>query len=105
MSNELRRRQRRRLLAVNIHRDGGELRGCYNLGSMYDHGNGVAQDYGKALTLYTKACNLGSSAGCGGLGNLYRLEHGVFMNSDLARQYLQKGCDMGNTLNCDQLKA
>ena len=32
--------------------DGGDMRGCYNLGVMYTNGNGVEKDLDKAADLY-----------------------------------------------------
>uniref|UniRef100_UPI0026F2B4C3 tetratricopeptide repeat protein n=1 Tax=Campylobacter showae TaxID=204 RepID=UPI0026F2B4C3 len=43
--------------------DGGELRGCNNLGTLYVKGQGVNQDYQKAAQLYQKACDGGDAKG------------------------------------------
>ena len=53
--------------------DGGEMRGCYNLGVMYTNGNGVEKDLGKAVQLFKKACDGGNIHGCRGLDIIYRL--------------------------------
>ena len=37
---------------------------CYNLGLMYQKGNGVKQNCAKALALYEQACKNGEPAGC-----------------------------------------
>ena len=39
--------------------DGGEMRGCNNLGVMYQFGDGVTQDLALALSLYQRACEGG----------------------------------------------
>ncbi len=52
--------------AVKLYRkacNGGNVRGCNNLGNMYDEGKGVPQDYDKAIKLYKKACNGGNALG------------------------------------------
>jgi len=46
--------------------DGGFIDGCYNLGIMYDNGDGVRQDKRKAKELFGKACDGGDMGGCKG---------------------------------------
>ena len=48
--------------------DGGNARGCFNLGLMYYKGRGVKQDDFKAKELYGKACDGGCAGGCYNLG-------------------------------------
>jgi len=57
--------------------DGGEARGCYNLGVMYYNGEGVSQDKVKAAQYYKKACDGGNARGCYNLGILYENGEGV----------------------------
>jgi len=38
----------------------GDAKSCMELGDMYAEGKGVPQDYTKAITLYRKACAIGS---------------------------------------------
>ena len=54
--------------------DGGKMSGCYNLGVMYNNGNGVEKDLGKAAELFKKACDGGEMLGCRGLDIIYRLK-------------------------------
>ena len=44
--------------------DGGEARGCFNLGLMYFNGEGVLLDKKRALELFGKACDLKEETGC-----------------------------------------
>ncbi|WP_241091354.1 SEL1-like repeat protein [Campylobacter showae] len=37
--------------------DDGELSSCHSLGLLYTNGQGVKQDYQKAIQLYQKACD------------------------------------------------
>ena len=53
--------------AVSLHQkacDGGNMRGCYNLGFMYQNGTGVPQDINQALRLYRQACEGGDEEAC-----------------------------------------
>ena len=51
--------------------DGGNMRGCYNLGVMYTNGDGVEKDFSKAAELFKKACDGGEMDGCRNLGVMY----------------------------------
>ena len=53
--------------------DGGDMRGCFNLGLMYAFGSGVEEDFGKAAELLKKACDGGEMHGCRNLDNIYKL--------------------------------
>ena len=57
--------------------DSGVAGGCYNLGLLYDEGQGVNQDYQKAAQLFQKACDGGGALGCSNLGVLYVNGQGV----------------------------
>ena len=51
--------------------DSGNMRGCFNLGIMYDNGNGVEKNEQKAVELYKKACDGGNMDGCRNLVVMY----------------------------------
>ena len=53
--------------------DGGNMRGCYNLGLMYEKGKGVEEDFSKAAQLFKKACDGGEMNACRSLGVINRL--------------------------------
>lgn len=44
--------------------DGGAASGCYNLGFLYQKGQGVGQNFSTAKQYYGKACDLGLQFGC-----------------------------------------
>ena len=48
--------------------DSGEARGCFNLGFLYENGQGVKQDFPTAKQYFGKACDLGLQLRC----NSYR---------------------------------
>ena len=57
--------------------DGGNMRGCFNLGIMYEEGNGVEKDFSKAAELFKKACDGGNMHGCRNLVVMYTNGNGV----------------------------
>ena len=84
--------------------DGGEAKGCFYLGFLYQNGQGVRQDYQKAAQLYQKACDSGQAVGCSNLGVSYQNGQGVKQNFSTAKQYFGKACDLGLQLGCDDYK-
>ncbi len=65
--------------------------GCFNrLGALYFDGNGVPKDYEKAVSLLTKASEMGSKWGCDYLGKAYFYGLGVQQDYIRAREYLEK---------------
>lgn len=48
--------------------DGGSAEGCFYLGSLYEKGEGVAQNKYRASTLYAQACRSGEPLGCSHMG-------------------------------------
>jgi hypothetical protein len=44
--------------------DGGNAKGCFNLGFMYENGRGVRQDYEQALKYFGKACDMDNTNAC-----------------------------------------
>ena len=53
--------------------DGGEMRGCRDLGVMYADGNGAEKDFKKAAELFKKACDGGNMHGCRSLDIIHML--------------------------------
>ena len=80
--------------------DGGDMRGCFNLGTMYANGNGVQKDFSKAAQLFKKACDGGSMYGCYNLGVMYAKGSGVEKDFSKAAELLKKACDGGETNGC-----
>ena len=50
--------------------DGGSMRGCNNLGVLYDHGRGVAENNARARALFRQACNGGNENACENLDKM-----------------------------------
>lgn len=48
--------------------DGGNAKGCFELGKLYENGQGMAQNKYRASTLYAQACRGGESLGCSHMG-------------------------------------
>lgn len=42
----------------------GDTYGCYNLGVLYENGQGVRQSHAKAAKLYKKSCDMRLELGC-----------------------------------------
>ena len=55
----------------------GDARAQYNLGIMYDKGQGVEQSYSEAMRFYRMAAAQGYASAQINLGNMYREGHGV----------------------------
>jgi serine/threonine protein kinase len=73
---------------------------CNTLGAMYDLGDGVALDHGRAAQLYNTSCGLGFAEGCENLASLYAEGAGVGQDKKLARQLYAKACFMGDQSAC-----
>lgn len=80
--------------------DQGDARTQYSLGLMYKHGDGVQQDYKKAVVLYQKASDKGFAAAQANLGVLYYHGQGVIQDYAKAKDYLSKACEGGAQVGC-----
>jgi len=83
--------------------NGGELRGCSDLGVMYSHDRGVAKDEKRAVDLFEKACAGGDMRGCANLGVMFRDGRGVAKDEKRAVDLFQKACDAAEMLACSNL--
>lgn len=81
--------------------EGGKARSCTDLGSMYETGRGVEQDYARAAELFKKGCEGGDMLGCTYLGGLYETGRGVEEDKPQALVLYQKGCQDGIQLACN----
>ena len=77
---------------------------CNLLGIMYETGEGVTRDAGRALTLFRKACEGGIMQSCNRLGVMYGTGVGVTQDLGRAVTFFQKACDGGETQSCSQLE-
>ena len=68
----------------------------FNLGLMYNNGNGVRQDYAKAMEWYTKAANQGHADAQANLGYIYQYGNGVRQDYAKAREWYLKAANQGS---------
>ena len=76
----------------------------YNLGVMYDNGQGVRQDDAEALRWYRKAVEQGNAEAQYNLGVLYAYGHGVRQDLHLSKEWFGKACDGGFQEACNQYR-
>jgi TPR repeat protein len=90
--------------ALQLACSGGDAKSCFDLGVLYEGGNGVPKDKAKAAGFYRKACDAGSAGGCFALGLMYKWGKGVPQNRAKATEFYQKACDAGLAAACDAVK-
>jgi TPR repeat protein len=67
----------------------------YNLGVLYEHGQGVEQDYKRARRWYEKAAACGDASAMYNLGLLYANGRGVEQDYEQARRWYEKAVKAG----------
>ena len=77
--------------------DKGEVDAQYNLGVMYDKGQGVTRDYAVAVSWFRKAADQGFAAAQLSLGVLYENGLGVPQDFTTAVSWYRRAADQGNT--------
>ncbi len=70
----------------------------YNLGAMYNNGEGVTQDYAEAVRWYRKAAEQGYAFAQYSLGNMYELGLGVEQDSAQAVHWFREAAGQGEAL-------
>jgi TPR repeat protein len=83
--------------------DGGERKGCHDLGLMYYKGEGVSQDLNRAAGLYKRACDAGGVGGCLDLGLMYLRGEGVPKDPKRAADFYKHACDDDSPPGCTDL--
>ena len=78
----------------------GDASAQFNLGMMYDKGQGVKQDDVEAVKWYRQAAEQGHAKAQFILGGLYWLGKGVQVNKSLAKEWFSKACDNGDQDGC-----
>jgi hypothetical protein len=81
----------------------GDAKAINNLGSQYQMGFGVPQDYGKAREWYEKAAEKGNADAMNNLGLLYQNGWGVPQDYGKAREWYEKAADKGHALAMNNL--
>ena len=73
---------------------------CWQAGQYYFSGQGVKQDYQKAISLYEMSCDRGKAYACYDLGIVY--EKGMVTKQDItkAKRYFKKGCQLKAQRSC-----
>jgi hypothetical protein len=85
--------------------DGGNLRGCYNLGVAYYRGlGGREKDLAKARGLFERSCTPEEARGCFNLGLMRARAEGGPNDLPGARAALARACEAGNSQGCALLK-
>ena len=74
--------------------------GCYYSGQAYAKGTIVKKDMKKALSFYTKSCELGYTDGCMSVGSDYFYGRDVEKDLDKARIMFTKACEQGSPNGC-----
>ena len=82
----------------------GHAEAQFNLGVMYDNGQGVKQDYFKAFEWYQKAAEQGLAYAQYNLGNMYYNGQGVRQNYTKAKEYFGLACDNKYQAGCDMYR-
>ena len=78
----------------------GNASAQYNLGMMYEKGQGVIQNYVKAAKFYQKAANQGDTSAQNKLGFMYVKGQGVKQSNVKAKELFRKACDGGSEWGC-----
>ena len=74
----------------------GDAIAQFNLGLLYDNGEGVPQDYAAAAGWYRKAADQGNASAQYNLGLLYATGRGVAQDYAAAVSWFRKAADQGN---------
>jgi hypothetical protein len=83
--------------------DGGEPKGCFGVGVMYEEGKGVAKNVKRAVDLYKSACDQSYATGCYNLGLMYGNGRGVPKDLKRAADLYRRACDERNAAACNNL--
>ena len=76
--------------------DQGDAQAQYNLGALYDNGQGVPQNYAEAMKWYRKAADQGDDRDQNNLATMYVKGQGVPQNYAEAMKWYRKAADQGN---------
>ena len=82
--------------ALTAMAEAGNAFAQYNLGSMYDNGRGVAQDYAAAASWYRKAADQGNAFAQSNLGVMYYNGKGVAQDYVQAHKWFNLGATSGD---------
>jgi len=77
--------------------ESGDVEAQFNLGLMYDQGQGVPQNYSEAVKWYRKAADQGHADAQYFIGTMYVQGQGVPLNYTEATKWLKKAAEQGLT--------
>lgn len=75
----------------------------FELGAMFEHGDGVEKDLAKAKEWYEKAAQAGNRQAAFNLGMMHRNGEGIDVNLDAARRWFVRASDAGDVRAAYQL--
>ena len=84
--------------------EAGDVELQFSLGVMYEHGEGVRQDYAEAVRWYRKAAEQGQAESQYNLGLMYEKGKSVPKNRKVAKEWYKKACDNGLQQGCDAIE-
>ena len=79
----------------------GNAAAQFDLGMMYENGEGVRQDYAEAVRWYRQAAEQGYARAQNNLGLMYVIGRGVRQDLALAQEWYGKACQNGDQNGCD----
>jgi TPR repeat protein len=74
----------------------GDAEAAVRLGERYEHAEGVARDYGRALRLYCEAARDGEAQAAYNIAWMYLNGRGVDRDEDMAGAWLKRAADAGH---------
>ncbi|ETX62230.1 hypothetical protein P835_03632 [Citrobacter portucalensis] len=83
------------LMQITKAAEQGDVKAQFELGSFYEHGNGVTQDYTRALKWYRKSAEQGYKYAQYNLGTLYDNAKGVSQSYEAAKKWYQRAAEQG----------
>jgi TPR repeat protein len=83
--------------------EAGALELCYQLGLLYQEGEGVPKDQARAVALYQRACGKPVDSGCFVRGYAYDGGPGVVLRPRRAASLFKAACDAGLAAGCFDL--
>ena len=68
---------------------------CFQLGGLYESGQGAPQKYDRAARYYREACEDRHGEACARLAGLYEKGAGVHRDAEQATEYRKEACRFG----------
>ena len=76
----------------------GDVNAQYNLGTMYQYGQGVTRNHQTAVKWYTLAAEQGDTYAQSNLGSMYQFGQGVTQNDKTAVKWYTLAAEQGNVI-------